>query len=87
MRTTFYNTLFDENASCHVALGNGFSATIEGGTAMTEGDLLARGVNQSATHVDFMIGSDELDIEGETESGEIVPVFRRGIWAGALAQS
>jgi len=54
---------------------------------MTEGDLLARGVNQSATHVDFMIGSDELDIEGETESGEIVPVFRRGIWAGALAQS
>jgi aminopeptidase len=87
MHTIFYNTLFDENASCHLAVGSGFAATIEGGAAMSEEDLLAHGVNQSATHVDFMIGSDELDIDGETESGEIVPVFRRGIWARAVAQS
>jgi aminopeptidase len=87
MRTTFYNSLFDENASCHLALGSGFAATIEGGTAMTEEDLLARGVNQSTTHVDFMIGSDELDIDGVTESGEIVPLFRQGIWAEAPARS
>jgi aminopeptidase len=81
MHTIFYNTLFDENASCHLALGSGFAGTIEGGAALTEEDLRTRGVNQSAAHVDFMIGSDELDIDGETESGEIVPVLRRGIWA------
>ncbi|GAC1463258.1 MAG: aminopeptidase [Chloroflexota bacterium] len=81
MRTIFYNTLFDENASCHLALGNGFAMAVEGGAAMSRDDLVARGVNQSATHVDFMIGTDELDIDGETESGETVPVFRRGVWA------
>jgi aminopeptidase len=85
MHTIFYNTLFDENASCHLALGSGFAGTIEGGAALTEEDLRTRGVNQSAAHVDFMIGSDELDIDGETESGEIVPVLRRGIWATAAA--
>jgi aminopeptidase len=87
MHTIFHNGLFDENASCHLALGSGFAMTIEGGTTMTEEELLTRGVNQSTIHVDFMIGSEELDIDGETESGEIMPVLRQGIWARGTAFS
>jgi aminopeptidase len=82
MGTTFYNTLFDENSSCHLALGYGFAATLAGGTAMAEEELLAHGVNQSAIHVDFMVGSDRLDVDGVTEAGERVPLLREGIWAG-----
>lgn len=76
-----YNTLFDENAACHIAIGRAYPTCIEGGEAMSQEELAARGVNFSDTHVDFMIGSTELDIDGETASGERVPVFRRGLWA------
>lgn len=77
----FYNTLYDENASCHLALGMGFPECYEGGYDMGAADLEAAGVNQSAQHVDFMIGSDDLDITGITAEGEEVPVFIHGQWA------
>lgn len=79
--TTFYDTLYDENASCHLALGMGFPECLEGGVNLTKDELLARGVNQSAAHVDFMIGSDDLDITGITADGEEVPIFVNGQWA------
>jgi aminopeptidase len=80
MNTLFYNTLFDENASCHLAFGNGFPIGIEDGTSLTSEVLLGRGVNVSAVHVDFMIGTSELNIDGVTSSGEVVPLFRKGDW-------
>lgn len=79
--TLFYDTLYDENASCHLALGAGFPEGYEGGSEMTVEELRERGVNKSATHVDFMIGSDDLCITGVTASGEEVPVFVNGQWA------
>ena len=79
--TLFYDTLYDENASCHLALGMGFPECLEGGLDMSKEELLAHGVNQSATHVDFMVGSDDLDVWGVTASGEEVPVFVNGQWA------
>lgn len=77
----FYDTLYDENASCHLALGTGFPECLPGGLDMDRGQLLAAGVNQSSTHVDFMIGSDDLDVWGITAAGEEVPVFTEGQWA------
>lgn len=77
----FYDTLYDENASCHLALGTGFPECLPGGLDMDRGQLLAAGVNQSSTHVDFMIGSDDLDVWGITAVGEEVPVFTEGQWA------
>ena len=77
----FFDTLYDENASCHLALGTGFPECLEGGLDMDKDALLASGVNQSATHVDFMIGSDDLNVTGVKASGEEVPVFRNGAWA------
>jgi len=80
MKHIFYNTLFDENASCHLAFGNGFPIAVEGGPGLDKAVLSELGINASTTHVDFMIGSDELDIDGVTESGEVVPLFRQGNW-------
>ena len=77
----FLNTLFDENAACHLALGMGFPECLEGGRALDADKLVARGVNQSATHVDFMIGTDDLAIDGIKADGSVVPVFRDGTWA------
>lgn len=77
----FYNTGIDENASCHFALGSAYPVNIEGGTKLSRDELLARGANVSLTHVDFMIGSPELDIDGELPDGTIEPVFRQGNWA------
>ncbi|WP_028263618.1 aminopeptidase [Atopobium fossor] len=77
----FYNTLYDENASCHLAIGTGFPECYEGGLEMTSEELLEVGVNKSHTHVDFMIGSDDLTITGITAKGEEVPVFINGTWA------
>ncbi len=77
----FYNTLFDENASCHIAIGNSYRDTIIGGEDMTEEEFAAAGGNKSLTHVDFMIGSDQLDIDGIKADGSRVPVFRKGEWA------
>ncbi|MGG6314385.1 aminopeptidase [Paenibacillus macerans] len=76
----FYNTGIDENASCHFALGSAYPVNIEGGTKLSNDELLARGANVSLTHVDFMIGSAELDIDGELADGTIEPVFRKGNW-------
>lgn len=78
--TLFYDTLYDENASCHLALGSGFPECYEGGYAMTQDDLRDLGLNKSDTHVDFMIGADDLDIMGVTADGEEIPVFVNGQW-------
>lgn len=77
---TFHDTLFDENASCHLALGNAYPSSIIGGKEMTSEQLRQRGVNQSLVHMDFMIGSSELDITGYTFDGKSVPIFRSGEW-------
>lgn len=76
----FYNTGIDENASCHFALGSSYPVNIEGGTKLSKEELLAKGANVSLTHVDFMIGSAELDIDGELADGTLEPVFRKGRW-------
>lgn len=83
--TPVFNTLFDENASCHIAIGRAYPICIEGGETMTPDELAAHGVNSSDAHVDFMIGSPEMDIDGETAGGARIPVFRHGLWAGASA--
>jgi len=77
----FYNTLFDENASNHLAIGSAYAFCIENGTNMTQEKLLNNGLNRSITHVDFMVGSGEMDIDGITEDGKIEAVFRNGNWA------
>ena len=77
----FYNTLFDENAACHLALGMGFADTIRGFENMTLDECRELGVNDSMEHVDFMIGYEGLDIDAVTRDGSTVPVFRRGKWA------
>lgn len=77
----FYNTLFDENASNHLALGSAYAFCIEGGKTMTSEELAENGINESITHVDFMIGSDKMDIDGITADGSTEPVFRNGDWA------
>ncbi|WP_208558947.1 aminopeptidase [Marinilactibacillus kalidii] len=78
---TFFNTLFDENASNHFALGSAYAFNLKGGTEMSEEDLKAAGLNRSDVHVDFMVGSNEMNIDGIREDGTRVPVFRKGTWA------
>ena len=77
----FYDTLYDENASCHLALGVGFPECIEGGYDMSKEELLEHGVNVSSTHVDFMIGTDDIDITGITPDGREVVIFQNGQWS------
>lgn len=80
-QTLFYNTIFDENASCHLALGNGYPMCLKNGDGITGEELTELGVNhESALHVDFMIGSDDLDITGITYEGKEIPVLRNGEW-------
>lgn len=74
----FYNTLFDENASNHLAFGSAYAFNLQGGTEMSEEELAEAGLNRSQTHVDFMVGSDKMNIDGIKEDGTIVPVFRNG---------
>ena len=74
----FFNTLFDENASCHLALGRAYPMNIEGGTEMSMEELTKHGYNNSMTHVDFMFGSKDLDIFGETQNREKVQIFKNG---------
>ena len=76
----FYNTLFDENAASHIALGQAYSSCLEGGDKLTPEELAARGANDSLIHVDWMIGSGALDIDGETATGSIEPLMRKGEW-------
>lgn len=78
---TFFNTLFDENASNHLAIGSAYPTTIQGGTKMSQEELMKNGMNTSIVHVDFMIGSNKMDIDGIKEDGTIVPIFRNGDWA------
>ncbi|WP_160723915.1 aminopeptidase [Bacillus sp. USDA818B3_A] len=77
----FFNTLFDENASNHLAIGSAYAFCIEGGKKMSSEELAQNGLNESITHVDFMIGSAEMDIDGITADGKAEPVFRAGNWA------
>ena len=79
--TVFLNTLFDENASCHFAFGKAYPTTIAGGENMTEEELEKAGVNNSLTHEDFMVGSEDLSIIGETMAGEKIQIFKDGEWA------
>lgn len=76
----FNNTLFDENASCHIALGRALSVCVEEGKNMTAEQLRKVGFNESMIHVDFMIGSAQLDIDGEKEDGTFEPIFKAGDW-------
>ncbi len=76
---TFFNTLFDENASCHFAFGEAYPESIKGGTEMTEEELISRGINAKAeNHVDFMVGTPDLSITGKTRKGEEVVIFENG---------
>ncbi len=77
----FYNTLFDENAASHVALGNAYKFTLKGGNEMSDEEFERAGGNRSAVHVDFMIGSGELDVDGVLRSGVTEPLMRNGEWA------
>ncbi len=77
----FYNTLFDENAACHLALGMGFADTIKGFEEKTLEECRALGINDSMIHVDFMIGTADMAIDAITRDGRTVPVFRNGNWA------
>lgn len=77
----FYNTLFDENAACHLAFGQAYSESIQGGEHMTEEELEAHGLNRSDTHVDFMVGTEDLSITGRTWDGQEVAIFREGNFA------
>ena len=77
----FYNTLFDENAACHLALGDGFANCIRDFDKYTLEQCREMGINMSMIHEDFMIGSEDLDITGITESGETVQIFKNGNWA------
>ena len=79
--TLFYDTLYDENASCHLALGMGFPECVAGGTKLSKDALLEHGVNQSATHVDFMVGTDDMNIYGLDADGTETPIFVNGQWA------
>ncbi len=77
----FYNTLFDENAACHLALGAGFCDTVDGFENRSLEECRSLGVNDSIIHEDFMIGTADLDIDAETFDGRTVPIFRSGNWA------
>lgn len=76
----FYNTLFDENAACHIAFGEAYPC-LKGGQQMTKDELKARGLNDSITHVDFMVGTPDLSIVGTTHDGREIPVFINGNFA------
>ena len=77
----FFNTLFDENASCHLALGRAYPSNIENGASLDKEAMDKVGSNFSMTHVDFMVGSPDLEIIGTTQDGKKVPVFKNGNWA------
>ena len=77
----YYNTLFDENAASHVALGNAYKFTLKGGNEMSDAEFERAGGNRSAVHVDFMIGSGDLDVDGVLANGSTEPLMRKGEWA------
>ncbi|MCQ2086830.1 MAG: aminopeptidase [Bacilli bacterium] len=77
----FYNTLFDENAACHFALGAGFPDCIKGGLDMSHDELVSHKMNDSMIHVDFMVGTADLDVVGITKDGKEIQIFKDGNWA------
>lgn len=77
----YYNTLFDENASCHIAVGRGFTSNVAGFENMTKDELYEKGLNDSLIHVDFMIGSADMNIKAITRNGKEVQIFENGNWA------
>lgn len=77
----FYETLYDENASCHLALGAGFTNTIKDYDKYTQQELIDMGINDSMIHVDFMIGTEDMNITGIDKNGKEIPIFRNGNWA------
>ena len=80
----FYSTLFDENASCHIAIGRAYRFTLTGGEELNDEEFIAAGGNVSLNHVDFMIGSPKMDIDGVHKDGTHEPVMRQGEWAFKL---
>jgi aminopeptidase len=80
----FYNTLFDENAACHIALGQCYSKCFKNGSELSQEEVVARGGNSSMIHVDWMIGSGAINIDGLDAAGNKTTVFRNGEWASEL---
>jgi aminopeptidase len=78
MKILFYNTLFDENASCHLAIGKAYPVCLRGSESMSKEELIRAGINDSLVHLDFMFGTADLEIEGMTSDGRTVPIFRNG---------
>lgn len=78
---TFFSTLYDENASNHLAIGNAYAFNLAGGVDMNEEELIEHGLNRSKNHVDFMIGSDQMNIDGIRQDGSRIAIFRNGDWA------
>ena len=78
----FYNTLFDENAASHIALGQCYSKCFKDGENLSKDEIISKGGNSSMIHIDWMIGSGEISVDGMTADGTTVPVFRNGEWAG-----
>jgi aminopeptidase len=76
----FLNTLFDENAASHIALGQAYSTCVKNGDQLTPEELAAKGANESLIHVDWMIGSGEMDLDGITATGSAEPLMRKGEW-------
>jgi aminopeptidase len=76
----FHDTLFDENATCHIAYGRGFPQTIEGGTDLSRDELLERGVNVAGVHTDFMVGGKDVDVDGLDAAGNATPIIRDDAW-------
>ena len=78
----FYNTLFDENAASHIALGQCYSKCFKGGENLSKDEIIKRGGNSSMIHIDWMIGSEEINVDGMNSNGASIPIFRNGEWAG-----
>ena len=78
----FYNTLFDENAASHIALGQCYSKCFKGGENLSKDEIIKRGGNSSMIHIDWMIGSEEINVDGVNSNGAAIPIFRNGEWAG-----
>ena len=76
----FYNTLFDENAACHIAFGAAYPDTVKGGSEMNKEQLMAKGANISVIHEDVMVGAEDMDIVGITYDGQEVQIFKDGEW-------
>jgi aminopeptidase len=76
----FWNTLFDENAASHIALGQAYSTCLRDGDSLDPAQLAAKGANSSLIHVDWMIGSGEMDVDGIDASGRAEPLMREGDW-------